>query len=146
PPPPPPPAPPAPAEAPAEAAQDRPANRLQVVAETPAKQPPAPVEMAEDDSELRSFARKLGAASLPELLEASAAYTTLVRGQTRFSRRDIMLALDEIERDQDFTQEARIKSFGKLLRRGSIVRVDDGKFALSRSTRFSYEEKLSATG
>ncbi|MEM8740243.1 MAG: hypothetical protein AAGE13_02010 [Pseudomonadota bacterium] len=97
-------------------------------------------------SDLATFTRRFGAASLPELLEASAAYTTLVRGQTRFSRRDIMLALEEIGGEDEYTQEARIKSFGKLLRKGSIVRVDDGKFALSRTARFSYEEKLSATG
>ncbi|RMH45795.1 MAG: hypothetical protein D6686_16795 [Alphaproteobacteria bacterium] len=124
---------------PARAAARPAAQRLSVVARRP--DPAAPA-----NSELREFARRMGAASLPELLEASAAYTTLVRGQPRFSRRDIMLALDEIGAEESFTQEARIKSFGRLLRKGSIVRVDDGRFALSRTTRSSYEERLSAAG
>jgi hypothetical protein len=122
--------------------------RLQVVRGRE-EEPAAPAlgeEVPQGDSELRDFTRKIGAASLPDLLEASAAFATIMRGQVRFSRRDIMVALDEIGPNKDYTQEARIKSFGKLLRKGSIVRVDDGKFALSRAARFSYETKLGRTG
>jgi hypothetical protein len=133
-------------EAPSETAPSLRVQRFQVVAQR--EEAPAPEEETADDpaADLRRFTRRLGAASLPELLEASAAFTTLVRGQARFSRRDIMLALDEIGEDKDFTQEARIKSFGKLLRKGSIVRVDDGKFTMSRSALNSYESKLGPTG
>ncbi|MEL6236641.1 MAG: hypothetical protein AAFR46_19770, partial [Pseudomonadota bacterium] len=127
---------------PAQPAPMAPAASLQVVG----SEAEAAAASLTGGGDLATFTRRFGAASLPELLEASAAYTTLVRGQTRFSRRDIMLALEEIGGEDEYTQEARIKSFGKLLRKGSIVRVDDGKFALSRTARFSYEEKLSATG
>lgn len=98
--------------------------------------------LEEGESELRDFARKFGAASLPDLLEASAAYETLVKGESLFSRQQILKALDDLGQNRDYTTEARIKSFGKLLRKGSIVRVEDGKFALSHSTRFNYEAKL----
>ncbi len=93
---------------------------------------------------LDNFARKVGAASLPELLEASAAYVTIVSGQPRFSRASILNMVDELSNERSYTQEARIKSFGKLLRNGSILRVEDGKFAISHSAKFNYEVKISA--
>ncbi len=97
-----------------------------------------------DGITLDNFARKVGAASLPELLEASAAYVTIVSGQPRFSRASILNMVDELSDERSYTQEARIKSFGKLLRNGSILRVEDGKFAISHSAKFNYEVKISA--
>ena len=99
---------------------------------------------SDDDLSLAIFASKVGAASLPELLEASAAYTTIVAGQTRFSRRSIMGMLDEMGTERKYSQEARIKSFGKLIRSGTILRVEDGQFAISRSAKFNYEMKIGA--
>jgi hypothetical protein len=115
---------------------------------------PLPATAGSEDSEpadqgdlsitLDNFARKVGAASLPELLEASAAYVTIVSGQPRFSRASILNMVDELSDERTYTQEARIKSFGKLLRNGSILRVEDGKFAISHSAKFNYEVKISA--
>jgi hypothetical protein len=102
------------------------------------------VAQAEADLDLESFAKKVGAASLPELLEASAAYTTIVKGRTRFSRAHIMSMLEEVSEEKNYTQEARIKSFGKLLRNGTIVRVEDGQFSISHAAKYTYESKIGA--
>ncbi len=91
--------------------------------------------------DLNTFAASVGADTLPELLEASAAYVTLVSGRSTFSRRDIMTLLDEMCEPDEFTQEARIKSFGRLLRGGSILRTEDGHFAISDRALNSYEAK-----
>ncbi len=99
-----------------------------------------------DDGEmnLRNFAHRVGAASLTELLEASAAYRTIVEEQQSFSRPAVLNMVDEISGEKNYTAEARIKSFGKLLRTGKIIRVDNGQFAVSSAVRFNYESKMGA--
>lgn len=98
----------------------------------------------DDETSPTAFARRVGANSLQDLLEASAVYMDVVEGKSRFSRRDVMQALNQIGTDNDYTQEARLKSFRKLLTTGSLVRVDDGMFTVSQSTRFGYETRLQA--
>lgn len=92
------------------------------------------------------FARQMGAQSLQDLLEASAAYISIVEGKARFSRREVMQALTDIGIEKDYTPEARLKSFRKLVTAGAIVRSDDGMFAISHATRFGYETQLRAQG
>lgn len=89
-----------------------------------------------------AFARRVGAQSLQDLLEASAAYMAIVEGKSKFSRRDVMQALSEIGLEEEFTPEARLKSFRKLVTNGAIIRADDGMFAISHATRFGYESQL----
>ncbi len=110
--------------------------------------PPAPLHLEQedfvDDGELnlRNFAYRTNAATLTDLVEVAAAYTTLVEGQPSFSRRTVLSMIDEVAADKGYSAEVRIKSFGKLLRAGRILRVDDGQFALSREAINSFEEKL----
>ncbi len=111
------------------------------------KQPPDSISEAidyDDETSPTAFARRVGATSLQDLLEASAVYMDVVEGKSRFSRRDVMQALNQIGSENDYTQEARLKSFRKLLTTGSLVRVDDGMFTVSQSTRFGYETRLQA--
>lgn len=98
----------------------------------------------DDETSPTAFARRVGANSLQDLLEASAVYMDVVEGKSRFSRRDVMQALNQIGAENDYTQEARLKSFRKLLTTGSLVRVDDGMFTLSQATRFGYETRMQA--
>ncbi len=98
----------------------------------------------DDETSPTAFARRVGANSLQDLLEASAVYMDVVEGKSRFSRRDVMQALNQIGADNDYTQEARLKSFRKLLTTGSLVRVDDGMFTVSQATRFGYETRMQA--
>lgn len=98
----------------------------------------------DDETSPTVFARRVGAKTLQDLLEASAVYMDTVEGKSRFSRRDVMQTLNTIGADKDYTQEARLKSFRKLLTTGSLVRVDDGMFTVSQATRFGYETQLQA--
>jgi len=119
----------------------------QAVSYPPAKLPPESISEAidyNDETSPTAFARRVGATSLQDLLEASAVYMDVVEGKSRFSRRDVMQALNQIGSENDYTQEARLKSFRKLLTTGSLVRVDDGMFTVSQSTRFGYETRLQA--
>lgn len=96
----------------------------------------------DDETSPTVFARRVGAKTLQDLLEASAVYMDTVEGKSRFSRRDVMQTLNTIGADKDYTQEARLKSFRKLLTTGSLVRLDDGMFTVSQATRFGYETQL----
>ena len=98
----------------------------------------------DDETSPTVFARRVGAKTLQDLLEASAVYMDTVEGKSRFSRRDVMQTLNTIGADKDYTQEARLKSFRKLLTTGSLVRLDDGMFTVSQATRFGYETQLQA--
>ncbi|MXU65530.1 hypothetical protein [Oceanomicrobium pacificus] len=99
---------------------------------------------AANGDELRDFARKVGAANLPELLEASAAYMTIVSGQHQFSRSSVIRMIDQMSGEKNYSPEARIKSFGKLVRNGTILRGEDGQFSISDAALFSYETKIGA--
>ena len=116
--------------------------------ETPVLRLVEAVETADDDGTpedaeihaLRQFADRAGASTLPDLLEASAAFVTLVDGKPSFSRGEILRLLDTISDGGAFSQEARIKSFGALLRGGRIQRIENGEFEMSRKARANYEE------
>ena len=86
----------------------------------------------------------MGAASLPELLEASAAYVTLMNGRPNFSRREIFDLFDELNSRDQISHEARIKTFSRLLRSGVIERTQDGSFSMSRSALAQYEARATA--
>lgn len=90
------------------------------------------------------FAHHVGATSLQDLLEATAVYMAIVQGRNSFSRREVMQAFNLIGTDREYTQEARLKTFRKLLTTGALVRMDDGEFAISHATRFGYENQLRA--
>jgi hypothetical protein len=79
----------------------------------------------------QEFAERTGATSLPEMLEAAAAYTAFVEGRPRFSRAQVMSKIARLGDSEEFSREAGLRSFGKLLREGRIRRVQDGQFVLS---------------
>jgi pilus assembly protein FimV len=90
-----------------------------------------------ESSSFSDFADRIGALALPDLLEAAAAYTSYVEGKPRFSRAQVMSKIAKVDRQASFSKEAGLRSFGKLLREGKILRVQDGQFAISRSSRFA---------
>ncbi|MEM7522827.1 MAG: hypothetical protein AAF360_03530 [Pseudomonadota bacterium] len=97
-----------------------------------------------DDASPAAFVRMVGANSLQDLLEASAAYMAIVEGKAKFSRRDVMHALSEVGVGSEYSAEAQLKSFRKLVAQGALVKEDDGLFAISHNTRFGYETRLRA--
>lgn len=88
------------------------------------------------------LADRAGASSVPELLTAAAAWLTLVDRRASFGRREVMEIFDQLPGDHPRTLEARIKGYGKLVRNGALVLVDDGKFALSQEERTRFRSLL----
>ena len=89
---------------------------------------------AEDDdgaiveSDFAAYAAERGAQSLPELLEAAAAYLSYVEGHEQFSRPELMSRVRQADCG-DFSREDGLRSFGQLLRTGKIEKIKGGRFA-----------------
>jgi len=110
------------------------------------QRPSSSIDMTQEDprADLRHFADAAGAVSLTELLEASAAFSTLVNGRPSFSRGEVLDLLDEFSEDDGFSQEARIKTFGSLLRGGRIQRVENGKYEMTHDALSHYQSARKA--
>ncbi len=86
------------------------------------------------------FASELGAHDLPDLLEAAAAYMSFVEGHDHFSRPQIMKAVTAMKNDEEYSREEILRSFGLLLRRGKIKKIQRGQFTIAESTRFKPQQ------
>ncbi|MCL7405144.1 MAG: hypothetical protein EBR05_00695 [Marivivens sp.] len=87
------------------------------------------------------YVEEMGAHSLPDLLEAAAAYTSFVEGHEEFSRPHVMKKVREVLQDDDFNREDGLRVFGTLLREGRISKVRNGRFQVSEGTRFRPEPR-----
>ena len=97
-----------------------------------------PEMRGEDDfGSFSDFAEQMEANSLPDLLEAAAAYSSYVKGEPHFSRPQIMRAIMSYDSENEFSREDSLRSFGQLLRRGKIEKLERGRFAVSQNTRFN---------
>lgn len=95
-----------------------------------------------DDSRgFAEFADRLGAQGLPELLEAAAAYSACVEGRPHFSRPQIMRQVAAFDPASGNTREDGLRSFGTLLRKGKIVKVRRGQYALSEGSHYLAEAR-----
>jgi hypothetical protein len=96
--------------------------------------------LAGDDTGFAEFAEQAGAHSLPELLEAAAAYMSFVEGRDQFSRPQLMTKLHQAEGEAS-SREERLRSFGQLLRDGKIEKTGGGRFTASDSIGFKPNER-----
>jgi hypothetical protein len=92
--------------------------------------------MFTENNSFTGFAAEMGASELPDLLEAAAAYSAYVQGQSHFSRPQIMQAA-AAARNEEFSREEGLRAFGMLLRRGKIKKLRRGQFAIAETTRFN---------
>lgn len=95
-------------------------------------------------SDFEEFAAELGATDLVDILEAAAAYSQLVQGRDSFSRPKLLhLAM---EADENFSREEGLRSFGQLLRNGTIKKIKRGSFELTRTSRYAEPASKRAAG
>jgi hypothetical protein len=77
------------------------------------------------------FADKLGATTLPELLEASAVYCAQILGRPLFSRTMVMHQVQSLIDAPDHNLEDSLRGFGTLLRQGRLAKIKRGHFAVT---------------
>ncbi len=96
-----------------------------------------PADAFTDATSFSDFAERIGAFDLTDLLEAAAAYTSIIESKPRFSRAQVMSKIAKLNHGDAFSKEAGLRAFGTLLREGKILRVQDGQFGISKASRFS---------
>ncbi len=98
------------------------------------------LEAIEEEGGFAQFAQDQGAQSLPDLLEAAAAYLSFIEGQEQFSRPQLMNKVRSLKQD-DFNREESLRSFGQLLRDGKIEKAGGGRFAASNQIGFRPDDE-----
>lgn len=137
----------------AQTAEDRATPVAEV--EAPAKILPPMAEIEDDDIDageanifadsagFAEFADRLGANSLPDLLEAAAVYCAEVLNRPEFSRPLVMRQLSGLSGNPGANREDCLRGFGTLLRQGRIAKVKRGMFAVTdRSPYLAEARKL----
>ena len=104
--------------------------------------PPPPPPVTDQNVTAADLVEKAGATQVTDMLAGSAAWLTLVQGKARFTRREVMEIFDTIPGDHPKTLEARIKGFGKLVRSGTLILIDDGVFAMAQNDRDRFRQYL----
>jgi len=91
----------------------------------------------EEASDFAEFAERVGAVEMNDLLEAAAAYTAHVEGRSEFTRPVIMRHVESAHSAGDFSREEGLRSFGTLLRNGTIRKLKRGKFQIADDNKFA---------
>lgn len=92
------------------------------------------------DSDFAEYAKERGATSLPEVLEAAAAYLSFVEGHEEFSRPQLMSRVREAECGE-FSREDGLRSFGQLLRAGKIEKIKGGRFSAAEGIGYRPDQR-----
>jgi pilus assembly protein FimV len=101
-------------------------------------------ELLEGEESFADFAAEMGASTLPELLEAAAAYMSFVEGREQFSRPQLMTKVRQAGPDDGFSREDTLRSFGKLLRDGKIEKLKGGRFIASQDIGFRPDQRAAS--
>ena len=95
---------------------------------------------ATNAASFNEFAERVGAAGLPDLLEAAASYLSFVEGRDQFTRPQLMVKARQALEDE-FSREDGLRHFGRLLREGKLRKVAAGHFTVSDRISFRPEER-----
>jgi hypothetical protein len=90
---------------------------------------------------LMNFAERLGVSSMPEMLEAAAAYATCIEKRERFTRPQLMRRLMASAGDRKVSREDGLRGFGTLLRTGRIEKVSRGQYVLAETSPYLAEAR-----
>jgi hypothetical protein len=91
------------------------------------------IEKTDEGYTAAGLAKTAGAETVAELMVSAAAWMVLIQGQTTFTRHDVIDVFESIPGEHSKTLEARIKGFGKAVRNGQLIMIEDGVFGLSRT-------------
>ena len=94
-----------------------------------------------DGTGFAEFAEEMGASTLPELLEAAAAYLSFVEGREQFSRPQLMSKVRQANGEDGFSREEGLRHFGQLLRKGKISKIKGGRFTVSEDIGFRPDQR-----
>ena len=86
------------------------------------------------------FAEQIGATQLSDLLEAAAAYMSDIEGHSEFSRPMLMQKIKEVKQDS-YSREDGLRSFGQLLRNGKLRKLKGGRFSVTDDTEYRAETR-----
>ena len=92
------------------------------------------------------LATQNGDESVSGQLAAAAAWLTLEKGKSRLTRREVMEVLEQIPSNGPRALADRIKGFGKLVRSGTLILVDDGVFAMAQNERERFQSMMAQIG
>ena len=91
---------------------------------------------------LASFAESVGVKSMPEMLEAAAAYATCVERREQFTRPQLMRRLMASAGGKPVSREEGLRSFGTLLRTGRIEKVNRRHYVLAENSPYLAKARL----
>lgn len=94
-----------------------------------------------DSRGFAEFVERVGATSLEQILEASAAYLAGIEGRSHFSRPQLMQHLSAVVPQGSYQREDGLRSFGSLLRNGRFAKVRRGQFTLSDESAYLAEAR-----
>ncbi|KHA52943.1 putative lipoprotein [Sulfitobacter geojensis] len=97
-----------------------------------------------DGENFTDFAADMGATTLPQLLEAAAAYMSFVEGRDQFSRPQLMTKVRQAGGPDGFSREEGLRSFGQLLRAGKIEKIKGGRFTVSDEIGYRPDERAAS--
>ncbi len=92
----------------------------------------------------REFADSINAHAMPDLIEAAAAYCTLVLGLDSFPRPLLFQQIEQIPGQTDLSREDGLRGFGRLLRDGRLTKTKRGQYTLAETSPILNEAKRRA--
>jgi hypothetical protein len=100
------------------------------------------VDESDEGYTAAGIAEAAGAKSVADLMVSSAAWMVLIQGQTTFTRSEVVAVFETIPGEHPKTAESRVKGFGKAVRNGQFVQVEEGVFGLSRIELENFQRML----
>ena len=121
-------------------------QRIDVAPKAEAPQAPARVQaqaktaQSETFETFAAYADHVGAHSLPQKLEAAAAYLTQVKGIESFSRPQVMRTVMASE-GENFERDESLRNFARMIKDGKIVRSEQGMCGITENLGYRLEDR-----
>ena len=121
-------------------------QRIDVAPKAEAPQAPVGVQaqakttQSETFETFAAYADHVGAHSLPQKLEAAAAYLTQVKGIESFSRPQVMRTVMASE-GENYERDESLRNFARMIKDGKIVRNEQGMWGITENLGYRLEDR-----